>query len=174
MQITVLAQSTSNLITNSSSEIFQIITDTPCEQIKQTIEKVVKANEFKGEWEEWHDMPDEKKKLYDSCTGMGGYLEVWDFETRYQEALSCVPDNKKHLYTREVHACGDPTPLETLQKYTTIDIDEGYTHTIDWIIKNLYVVDCDTHNCKKNEEGRIIALLRRDGTEIVPEYPESV
>lgn len=39
-----------------------------------------------------------------------------------------------------------------------MDIDHGFTHTIDWILKNLFVVDCDCP-VARNKEGRVVKLL---------------
>mgnify|MGYP000448730297 CR=1 FL=1 len=48
--------------------------------------------------------------------------------------------------------------LEELEKEISVDIDHGFTHTIDWILENLFVVDCECP-VARNKEGRVVKLL---------------
>lgn len=151
-------QSVSDVITNSSSEIFSIRTDMPKKELQSLIEKIHSQFEYNGSWEKWSKMSDEEKEKYDTSSGMGGILEIKTFDDYYQESLSYIPENKKHLYTKEVHAVGSKKSVEELEKEISVDIDHGFTHTIDWILKNLFVVDCDCP-VARNKEGRVVKLL---------------
>lgn len=158
MQLSIKVQSISDVITNSSSEIFSIRTDMPKKELQSLIEKVHSQFKYNGSWENWVEMSDEEKEKYDISSGMGGILEVKTFDDYYQEYLSYIPENKKHLYTKEVHAIGNKKPLEELEKEINVDIDHGFTHTIDWILENLFVVDCECL-VARNKEGRVVKLL---------------
>lgn len=158
MQLSIKVQSISDVITNSSSEIFSIRTDMPKKELQSLIEKVHSQFKYNGSWENWVEMSDEEKEKYDISSGMGGILEVKTFDDYYQEYLSYIPENKKHLYTKEVHAIGNKKPLEELEKEISVDIDHGFTHTIDWILENLFVVDCEcpvVDYRKKEDEDKI-------------------
>lgn len=158
MQLSIKVQSISDVITNSSSEIFSIRTDMPKKELQSLIEKVHSQFKYNGSWEKWSKMSDEEKEKYDTSSGMGGILEIKTFDDYYQESLSYIPENKKHLYTKEVHAAGSKKSVEELEKEISIDIDHSFIHTIDWILKNLFVVDCDCP-VARNKEGRVVKLL---------------
>lgn len=158
MQLSIKVQSISDVITNSSSEIFSIRTDMPKKELQSLIEKIHSQFEYNGSWEKWSKMSDEEKEKYDTSSGMGGILEIKTFDDYYQESLSYIPENKKHLYTKEVHAVGSKKSVEELEKEISIDIDHSFIHTIDWILKNLFVVDCDCP-VARNKEGRVVKLL---------------
>lgn len=158
MQLSIKVQSISDVITNSSSEIFSIRTDMPKKELQSLIEKIHSQFEYNGSWEKWSKMSDEEKEKYDTSSGMGGILEIKTFDDYYQESLSYIPENKKHLYTKEVHAVGSKKSVEELEKEISIDIDHSFINTIDWILKNLFVVDCDCP-VARNKEGRVVKLL---------------
>lgn len=158
MQLSIKVQSISDVITNSSSEIFSIRTDMPKKELQSLIEKIHSQFEYNGSWEKWSKMSNEEKEKYDTSSGMGGILEIKTFDDYYQESLSYIPENKKHLYTKEVHAVGSKKSVEELEKEISIDIDHSFIHTIDWILKNLFVVDCDCP-VARNKEGRVVKLL---------------
>lgn len=158
MQLNIRVQSISDVITNSSSEIFSIKTDMPKKELQSLIEKVHSQYKYNGSWENWIEMSDEEKEKYDTNSGMGGILEIKTFDDYYQESLSYIPENKKHLFTKEVYAVGNKKPVEELEKEIHIDIDHNFIHTIDWILKNLFVVDCDCP-VARNKNGRVVKLL---------------
>lgn len=150
MQLSIKVQSISDVITNSSSEIFSIRTDMP----KKELQSLIENSQFKYNGS-WVEMSDEEK--YDISSG--GILEVKTFDDYYQEYLSYIPENKKHLYTKEVHAIGNKKPLEELEK--EISVDHGFTHTIDWILENLFVVDCECP-VARNKEERVVSWNEDD------------
>lgn len=91
MQLSIKVQSISDVITNSSSEIFSIRTDMPKKELQSLIEKVHSQFKYNGSWENWVEMSDEEKEKYDISSGMGGILEVKTFDDYYQEYLSYIP-----------------------------------------------------------------------------------
>lgn len=159
MQISIRIQSSSDIITNSSSEVFTIYSDKSKSQLLKLLEQMHDQLDYKGSWEDWNKLPPEERAKYDNPTGMGGLIEIKTFDDYYQEYLSRIPDGKKHLYTKEVHSIFYEETVEELEKRMNIIIDEGYTKTIDWIIKNLYVIDADSE-VVRNEDGRVIKLLK--------------
>lgn len=158
MQLSIKVQSISDVITNSSSEIFNVRTDLPKEELLTLLKKIHSQFEYKGSWSEWVNLPSKEQEKYDCESGMAGILEVRTFDDDYQECLSYVPENKKHLYTKEIHALHNRGSVEELEKEVSIHIDHCFTHTIDWILKNLFVVDCDCP-VARNKEGKVIKLL---------------
>lgn len=158
MQLEVKIQSISDLITNSSSEVFSIYSDLPKNKVEDLLESVHNKFDFKGSYSEFRELSEEERKKYDNYSGEGGVIEVETFEDSYQYDLRYIPENKKHLYTREIHAMYSSLSVEELQKRLTVRIDQGFYATINWMIENLYVVEVDA-NCVKNEKGRVIKLL---------------
>ena len=72
MRIGIDLQSVSDIITNSSSEVFTVKAEMPISELKQLITEIADKNYFKGSWEEWEKLPDEEMNKYDSSSGMGG------------------------------------------------------------------------------------------------------
>lgn len=159
MQISIRVQSSSDIITNSSSEVFTIYSDKSKSQLLKLLEQMHDQFDYNGSWEDWNRLSPEEKAKYDHLTGMGGWIEIKTFDDYYQEYLSKVPDSKKHLYTKELHSIFFEETVEELEKRIDIIIDEGYTRTIDWIIKNLYVIDAD-NEVIKNKDGRVVKLVK--------------
>lgn len=168
MRLIIKIQSFSDIITNSSSELFSVYSDMPKRKLQALLEEVHKANEL-YDVEKWDELSDEEKREYDGITGTGGELTVYSFDDRYYDELKHIPENKKHLYTKEVHVMYEEEPLEELEKRLVIDIDEGFHKTIKWIIENLYVVDTSGHPCARNKEGRVVKLLKWDEDDYVIE-----
>lgn len=72
MRIGIDLQSVSDIITNSSSEVFTVKAEMPISELKRLITEIADKNYFKGSWEEWEKLPDEEMNKYDSSSGMGG------------------------------------------------------------------------------------------------------
>ena len=53
MRIGIDLQSVSDIITNSSSEVFTVKAEMPISELKQLITEIADKNYFKGSWEEW-------------------------------------------------------------------------------------------------------------------------
>lgn len=53
MRIGIDLQSVSDIITNSSSEVFTVKAEMPISELKQLIIEIADKNYFKGSWKEW-------------------------------------------------------------------------------------------------------------------------
>lgn len=146
MNVLVRIQSISDIITNSSSELFAIIDDRPFEEVKRIIKEVGKSN---------------LSSIHDGFSGEGGTLEVHNWEDLYNEWLKYwIPENKKSQATPEIWALQYKDSLEDLKKQILIKIDWSREHTIDWILENLWVIDVDCGYFEKDPEtGRIIKRI---------------
>lgn len=144
MELYISVQSVSDLITNSSSEVFLVKANTP-EETKKMLLDIGKSHEFQGGWEEWEKLPEEEKAKYDDGSGMGMELTVETWEETYARHKSYIPKNKQHLYTPEVWSISYEESLEELKNRLIIDIDWNRKATIDWIIQNLFVYGTDTY-----------------------------
>lgn len=156
MKLLAKFQSVSDIITNSSSEIFTIIDERPFEEIKRIIEEVGKSN-LPPIYD--HVVVDNEDK-YDKFSGEGGVLEVLNWKDRYNEWLEWIPDNKKSQATPEVWSIPYEYSLEDLKKQILIRIDWNRKHTINWILNNLWVIDADCGYFKKDPKtGRVISRV---------------
>ena len=81
-RLIVKIQFTSDVITNSSSEVFlcQNNTDLTLEQLKNFIEVYHATHKYKGSWEDWQKMTPEQRRKYDTSSGMAGDFEVTFFK----------------------------------------------------------------------------------------------
>ena len=85
MRLGIKLQSVSDIITNSSSEVFVVKATTPVNDLVNLIEQVANKNYFDGDWDEWEKLSDEERAKYDSSSGMGGELEIKTFDDYYNE-----------------------------------------------------------------------------------------
>lgn len=53
MLVGINLQSVSDIITNSSSEVFTVKAEISISELKQLITEIADKNYFKGSWEEW-------------------------------------------------------------------------------------------------------------------------
>ena len=76
MKLIIAIQSASDIITNSSSEVFlcQNNTDMSIQELKNFLYEYNRANQFTGDWETWQKMSLKERNKYDISGGMGGYL----------------------------------------------------------------------------------------------------
>ena len=116
-------QSTSDIITNSSSEVFlcKNTTDMTVEQLKDFIYEYNESHQYTGDWEEYCEMSDSEKEKYDVGGGMGGFLEV----KTYKDALE---DEYDKAYFAN---------LENPENYIIVDTDWCHLATIKWITQHL-------------------------------------
>lgn len=153
MKLLIKFQSVSDIITNSSSEIFTIIDDRPFEEIKRIVEEVGRSNlsPVYG-----HIVVDKEGK-FDKFSGVGGTLRVLNWEDRYNVWLERIPDNKKSQATPEVWSISYTYSLEDLKKQVLVIIDCYRKRTINWILENLWVTDADCGYFRKDPKtGRIL------------------
>ena len=82
MKLIIAIQSASDIITNSSSEVFlcQNSTTMSMQELKDFLYEYNRSNQFTGDWETWQKMPQEERNKYDTSGGMGGFLEICSYD----------------------------------------------------------------------------------------------
>lgn len=123
-------QSASDIITNSSSEVFlcQNNTTMSLQELKYFLYEYNRSNQFTGDWETWQKMSPEERNKYDTSGGMGGFLEIYTYDELGDDYWL-----KEHI---EEH-CHNP------QQYLVVDTDWCHKATINWIIENLNAVNAE-------------------------------
>ena len=130
MKLIIAIQSASDIITNSSSEVFlcQNNTTMSIQELKDFLYEYNRSNQFTGDWETWQKMSQEERNNYDMGGGMGGFLEICTYdELRDGHWL------KEHI---EEH-CDNP------KQYLVVDTDWCHNATIAWITENLNAINAD-------------------------------
>jgi hypothetical protein len=129
MKLLIKIQSASDIITNSSSEVFlcQNNTTMSLQELKYFLYEYNKSNQFKGSWETWQKMSQEERNKYDTSGGMGGFLEV------------CTYEDLEEGYWLKHHI----ENLDNPEKYLIVDTDWCHRATINWIIENLNAINVD-------------------------------
>lgn len=157
--IDIKIQSFSDIITNSSSEVFRVRTKNTKDEIKALISTIHKEFLYKGDWNDYYNLEEEEKAKYDHFSGDGGRIDVENFDDRYKEFLEYfVPEDKKESFTEEMYSLCEEGSIEEQKETLKVYLDEGFTRTLDWIIENLYVTDIEGRSIK-NAEGRVIKIL---------------
>ena len=166
MILNIKIQSFSDIITNSSSEIFTIQNpDKSPEEIISLLRKLSKENRHPYE-----SCTDPKKRTelvkdyyknkrnYNSESGDGGIIKIFSFKQRKQHFTEgFVNENKKEAFTDEIYSLFESGTLEEQKKSYSIIIDEGYQKVIEFIIKNFYVTSSSAPYII-NKSGRVIGL----------------
>ena len=130
MKLIIAIQSASDIITNSSSEVFLCQNNTvmSMQELKDFLYEYNRSNQFTGDWETWQKMSQEERNDYDMGGGMGGFLEICTYdELRDDHWL------KEHI---EEH-CDNP------KQYLVVDTDWCHYATIAWITENLNAINTD-------------------------------
>ena len=160
--IGIKIQSFSDIITNSSSEIFSIRTKNTKDEIKSLISTIHKGFLYKGDWNDYYNLEKEERAKYDHFSGDGGRIDVKNFDDRYKEFLEYfIPEDKKELFTKEIYSLIEEGSTEEQRETLKVYLDEGFTRTLDWIIENLYVTDIEGRLVEK-VDGRVVKLLPWD------------
>ena len=160
--IGIKIQSFSDIITNSSSEIFSIRTKNTKDEIEALISTVHKGFLYKGDWNDYYNLEKEERAKYDHFSGDGGRIDVKNFDDRYKEFLEYfIPEDKKELFTKEIYSLIEKGSTEEQKETLKVYLDEGFTRTLDWIIENLYVTDIEGRLVEK-VDGRVVKLLPWD------------
>ena len=160
--INIKIQSFSDIITNSSSEIFSIRTKNTKDEIESLISTIHKGFLYKGDWNDYYNLEKEERAKYDHFSGDGGRIDVKNFDDRYKEFLEYfIPEDKKELFTKEIYSLLEEGATEEQKGTLKIYLDEGFTSTLDWIIENLYVTDIEGRLVEK-VDGRVVKLLPWD------------
>lgn len=120
-------QSVSDIITNSSSEVFLCYNNTgmTMQQLKDFIYSYHESVEYKGDWSNWEKMSQAEQENYDTSGGMGGFLSICS----YNEL-----DNDYWLKEYINRNYKDP------ENYLIVDTDWCHKATIQWITENLNAV----------------------------------
>ena len=92
--IDIKIQSFSDIITNSSSEIFSIRTKNTKDEIESLISTIHKGFLYKGDWNDYYNLEKEERAKYDHFSGDGGRIDVKNFDDRYKEFLEYKRGNK--------------------------------------------------------------------------------
>ena len=160
--IGIKIQSFSDIITNSSSEIFSIRTKNTKDEIEALISTIHKGFLYKGDWNDYYNLEKEERAKYDHFSGDGGRIDVKNFDDRYKEFLEYfIPEDKKELFTKEIYSIIEEGSTEEQRETLKVYLDEGFTRTLDWIIENLYVTDIEGRLVEK-VDGRVVKLLPWD------------
>lgn len=160
--ICIKIQSFSDIITNSSSEIFSIRTKNTKDEIETLISTIHKGFLYKGDWNDYYNLEKEERAKYDHFSGDGGRIDVKNFDDRYKEFLEYfIPEDKKELFTKEIYSLCEEGSTEEQRETLKVYLDEGFTRTLDWIIENLYVTDIEGRLVEK-VDGRVVKLLPWD------------
>lgn len=160
--IGIKIQSFSDIITNSSSEIFSIRTKNTKDEIESLISTIHKGFLYKGDWNDYYNLEKEERVKYDHFSGDGGRIDVKNFDDRYKEFLEYfIPEDKKELFTKEIYSLIEEGSTEEQRETLKVYLDEGFTRTLDWIIENLYVTDIEGRLVEK-VDGRVVKLLPWD------------
>lgn len=165
-------QSTSDVITNSSSEIFQLKSDLSLETVKEMIEAEGKKN-YEACPENYYNLSWEEKIKYDGCSGVGGELSIYSWEDIFKRDAEwdCVK-SKRDQYTPEVWALRYEESLDELKAMVWVDIDHSRYATMRYILENFWVIssDCYGHYYQKDPEtDRIIRVITEEMYNALPE-----
>ena len=160
--IDIKIQSFSDIITNSSPEVFRVHTKNTKDEIKALISTIHKEFLYKGDWNDYYNLEKEERAKYDHFSGDGGRIDVKNFDDRYKEFLEYfIPEDKKELFTKEIYSLFEEGSTEEQRGTLKVYLDEGFTRTLDWIIENLYVTDIEGRLVEK-VDGRVVKLLPWD------------
>lgn len=169
MKLLIKFQSISDIITNSSSEIFTVIDERPFKKLKKLIEQIGKGN-LPSDWRDSGALSEDGKEKFDSFSGDGGTLEVKNWEDLYNDWLEWIPENKRNQATPEIWALRYSESLEELKKQIQIEVDWNRGRTIDWILENLWVIEADGGCFEKDPDtGRILRRITYEEADKLPE-----
>lgn len=129
MKLIIAIQSASDIITNSSSEVFlcQNNTNMSMQELKDFLYEYNRSNKFTGNWETWQKMSQEERSKYDTSGGTGGFLDI------------CSYDELDDYWLKEYIKKHYDNP----EQYLVIDTDWCHKATIAWITENLNAINTD-------------------------------
>lgn len=174
--LVIKIQSASDIITNSSSEIFQLKSDLSLDVVRQMIMDEGEKN-LKSRPEKWYTEDYYETIEFDGGSGMGDLLEIRGWEEIYEQdrEWDCAA-NKKDLYTPEVWALKYVESLEELKQQIWVNIDWSRKATIDFIIRNFWVVATDALGYYAQidpKTQRVVRVITEDMYEKLPENERS-
>ena len=129
IKFVIKIQSTSDIITNSSSEVFlcKKTDNTPIEELKNFLIQYHKDHKYDGYWSDFNRLSREEQDAFDIGGGMGGEFEL----TTFKDAEG---DPWRKYWFRD---------LDDPQNYLFIHTDRCHYATIKWIRENLNIVYSD-------------------------------
>lgn len=153
MKFKIKVQSVSDIITNSSSEMFMLFPsnftyEEFLELVKEQHEKCI----FNGDWEDFEKMTWEERQRYDTGTGMGGLFEIFNAHRRYVSISKedCIWEDVKDDPDFVNPDLSFEEYLETIDNdeyggrdSIVIDLDQGFNGTINWLKTEFNAVRID-------------------------------
>lgn len=129
IKLVVKIQSTSDIITNSSSEVFlcKKTDNAPIEELKKFLIQYHNDHKYKGSWSNFDRLSQEEQDAFDIEGGMGGEFELTTFKDAEGDPW------RKELFQY----------LDDPQNYLFIRTDQCHYATIKWIRENLNIVYSD-------------------------------
>ena len=130
MKLIITIQSASDIITNSSSEVFLCQNNTvmSIQELKEFLYEYNRSNQFTGDWKTWQKMSQEERDKYDIGGGMGGLLDICSYDE--------LDDD---YWLKELIKERYDNPEQCL----VVDTDWCHNATIAWITENLNAIDTD-------------------------------
>ena len=133
-------KSVTDVITNSSSEIFTIKNPGVS---KSELEKILEDYHKTHSTKDW-DGSDNMDSTYGS--GCGGEINVSTFMDIYKEQKQYYPKTKQHLFTPEVFANSQALPNNVVKDAFFLNIDKHFAATCKYIFDNYEVLEHDGGN----------------------------
>lgn len=134
MKYLIKIQSFSDIITNSSSEVFLVKKneDITFDELKKLLIDLHESHLFKGDWDKWDKMPYNERMNFDSCSGMGGIFELQTYEDALNRPSEWGWSNTEYF-----------DEVEDKDKYLLVDTDNSHYATNNWIETNLNAIRID-------------------------------
>ena len=134
MKYLIRIQSFSDIITNSSSEVFLVkkSEDITFDELKNFLKNFHVEHLYKGDWDTWDKMPYSERMKFDSCSGMGGIFELQTYEDALNSPSEWGWSNTEYF-----------DDVEDKEKYLLVDTDNSHYATNNWIETNLNAIRID-------------------------------
>lgn len=175
----IKVQSVSDIITNSSSETFMIgNVDIPKEALLEELKTVNKTFpkwfDVYENYQDYYKLPEEEKMKFETASGEGGVIEVWDWKKEMEYWVDwAVVEEKRDQVTPEIWALSEKGTLEELKKTLWVRIDEGFKNTTNYFLKNYEVFEENCSNYPLTEKdpatGRLLRILSYEEYQKLPE-----
>ena len=134
MKYLIKIQSFSDIITNSSSELFLVKKneDVTFDELKKFLIDLHEGHLFKGDWDKWDRMPYSERMNFDIGSGMGGIFELQTYEDALNSPSEWGWSNTEYF-----------DEVEDKDKYLLVDTDNSHYATNNWIETNLNAIRID-------------------------------
>lgn len=134
MKYLIKIQSFSDIITNSSSEVFLVkkSEDTTFDELKNFLKNFHEEHLYKGDWDTWDKMSYSERMKFDIGSGMGGIFELQTYEDALNSPSEWGWSNTEYF-----------DDVEDKDKYLLVDTDNSHYATNNWIETNLNAIRID-------------------------------